>query len=234
MKSLIIIPARFNSTRFPGKPLIDLKGKTMIQRVWESCKKSNATEVLVATDNDKIYNEVLKFGKVVMTSEDCNSGTERVIEASLNFSEYDIIINVQGDEPFIDHNDINKLIKSIQKNPKYIHTFITKLSRSEFRDRNVVKCIVKDKKIVMFTRSSIYDNFDSIFKHIGIYGFSKKIIKKISNLKIKTENELNENLEQLRWMDNDFEMYSLYTPKHSIGIDVPNDYKNALNFLNKI
>lgn len=231
MKSLVVIPARYNSTRLPGKPLLDIKGKTMIQRVWELCVLSNSDEVVVATDNQSIYEHVSQYGKVVMTSDSCESGTERVIEASLKFSEYDIIINVQGDEPFIEPEDINLTILSVKSNPDKISTLITGLNQDEARDRNCVKCICDYRTVSAFTRSPFYMHQKNVYKHIGVYGFSRKILETISTLNTKTLNEKEDRLEQLRWMDNEIGMIASYTRNKSIGIDTLDDYYNSLKLI---
>lgn len=231
MKSLVVIPSRYKSTRFPGKPLADINGKPMVQLVWESCINSDADEVVVATDSKEIYDKVSEFGKAVMTSERHSSGTERVAEASKLFPEYDIIINVQGDEPFINHEDINELIRSVKSNHNGVSTFVTYLSEEEGLDRNVVKCLAKYNRAMMFTRSPIYNQLKSVYKHIGIYGFRKSTLETISHLKDKTKNEIAENLEQLRWLDNNIEISVTFTPNSSIGIDTPEDLEKALKLI---
>lgn len=231
MKSLIVIPARYNSTRLPGKPLLDIGGKTMIQRVWEQCVLSDSDEVVIATDNQLIYDSASKYAKVVMTSPDCESGTERLIEAYQKINTYGIIINVQGDEPFIDPEDINLVINSVKQNPDKISTLVTNLSEDDMLNRNCVKCICSYKEVCMFTRSPIYGFHHGAHKHIGIYGFSKKILETISTLSTKTINEETDKLEQLRWLDNGLRMIVSYTPNQSIGIDTEEDYINSLKLL---
>jgi 3-deoxy-manno-octulosonate cytidylyltransferase (CMP-KDO synthetase) len=231
MKSLIVIPARYNSTRLPGKPLLDIGGKTMIQRVWEQCVLSDSDEVVIATDSQLIYDNVSEYAKVVMTSPECESGTERAIEVHQKFSKYDIIINVQGDEPFIDPDDINLVINSAKLNPDKISTLVTTLNEQDALDRNCVKCICDYRDVCMFTRSPMYKSQKYTYKHIGIYGFSSKILETISTLDTKTINEEVDRLEQLRWLDNGLEMVISYTQNQSIGIDTPEDYNNALKLI---
>jgi 3-deoxy-manno-octulosonate cytidylyltransferase (CMP-KDO synthetase) len=203
----------------------------MIQRVWESCVLSTSDEVVVATDNQKIYEHVSEYGKAIITSDSCESGTERVIEASLKFPEYDIIINVQGDEPFIDPEDINLVITSVKSNPDKISTLITNLDNIEARDRNCVKCVCDYKTVCMFTRSPLYYSNKAVYKHVGIYGFSKKNLETISALSTKTLNEESDKLEQLRWMDNGLGIIASYTRNKSIGIDTLDDYYNSLKLI---
>jgi len=231
MKSLIVIPARYNSTRLPGKPLLDIGGKSMIQRVWEACVLSNADEVIIATDNREIFDNVSEYAKVVMTSNRCESGTERVIEAALMFPEYDTIINVQGDEPFVDPEDIDIVINQVQTIPSKISTLITNLEQHEAQDRNCVKCVCDYKTVCMFTRSPLYFSNKTVYKHIGIYGFSRKNLETISTLSTKTLNEESDKLEQLRWMDNGLGIIASYTRNKSIGIDTLDDYYNSLKLI---
>jgi 3-deoxy-manno-octulosonate cytidylyltransferase (CMP-KDO synthetase) len=203
----------------------------MIQRVWESCVISSSDEVVVATDNQKIYEHVSEYGKAIITSDNCESGTERVIEASSKFPEYDVIVNVQGDEPFIDPEDINLVITSVKSNPDKISTLITSLESGELRDRNCVKCLCDYRTVSMFTRSPFYKFQKNVYKHIGIYGFSRKTLETISTLSAKTLNEEADKLEQLRWMDNGLDIIASYTDNKSIGIDTIEDYNNSLKLI---
>lgn len=232
MKSLIVIPARYASTRFPGKPLVDMKGKTMIQRVYEQCLKSKADRVIVATDSSLIFDAVVKFGGTACMTKDCESGTERVYETALDM-DYDIIVNVQGDEPFINPDDINMVINGVKKTPTKVMTLVTKLIDDERLDRNVVKCLSKGFHPFMFTRSSVYlPHYPSgIHKHIGIYGFSYDTLETISKLTAKTPNEVADNLEQLRWLDNGINFRINYTGNRSIGIDTQKDMDDALKLI---
>jgi len=235
--SIVVIPARYNSTRFPGKPLADMKGKSMIQRVYEQCVKSNASKVVVATDNLLIYNEVIKFGGMVYMTKECESGTERVCEIVLGHGadiKFDIIVNVQGDEPFINPEDINKIIDMVKSNPNKIATLVTNFTKKELTDRNVVKVILDTneyKKAAMFTRSPVYGKLKNCFKHIGIYGFSYKMLETISALNDRTRNETIDNLEQLRWLDNGLKINTNFTEHKSIGIDTLKDLLDALKLL---
>lgn len=234
MKSLVVIPARYNSTRFPGKPLIDMKGKTMIQRVYEQCKKSSASTVIVTTDSKEIYEHVQDFGGKVYMSGECETGTERVINTVLELpDQYDIIVNVQGDEPFISPEDIDSVIVGVRTSPQHIMTLVTRLSDNDKKDRNVVKCLSKTNLPYLFTRSPIYSSVKllGVYKHIGIYGFSNKVLETINKFKVKTINEQLENLEQLRWMDEGLRIKIAYTENQSIGIDTESDLIEALKLL---
>ncbi len=232
MKSLIIIPARYNSSRFPGKPLVDIKGKTMIERVYSACLQSSADDVVVATENKEIYDEVTRYGKAVYTSADCQTGTERVIEAFENISDnhYDIIVNIQGDEPFILPEDIDSLILYAGYYDG-VSTLVTILKENESTDRNVVKCVADYTTACMFTRSPLYRPSKIVYKHIGAYAFRREALNKIKSLGNKTANEEAESLEQLRWLDNGININIRYTSNSSIGIDTPEDLQKALELL---
>lgn len=229
-----VIPARYNSKRLKGKPLIKLGDKTMIQLVYEQAKKSKMDDVIIATDNYKIIDHVVEFnGNARLTSKKHKSGTERLIEIAELYPDYDAYINIQGDEPFIDPKDLDKIIKAIKLNPDKIITMCSNLDGlTEMLDRNTVKVnLTRDKLAAQFTRSVLYRNTDNCYKHIGIYGFSTEILNKISKLK-QSKNENIEKLEQLRWMDYGIPIYTIHTDKPSIGIDVPHDISRAREFLN--
>jgi 3-deoxy-manno-octulosonate cytidylyltransferase (CMP-KDO synthetase) len=233
-----IIPARYASTRFPGKPLVDIKGKSMIQRVYEQCEKVPELNVLiVATDDEKIYNHVKTFGgRAIMTSAEHQSGTDRCNEAAslIGAKPEDIIINIQGDEPFIVPEQVKLLISIMQDNKKQIGTLIKKIDTpQELFDPNKPK-VVKDHsgKALYFSRSVIpfvrlAENTEWIlnhkfYKHIGIYAFRFEILKKISALS-QTSLEIAESLEQLRWLENGFGIFTAETSIESISIDTPED-----------
>ena len=223
-RTIIIIPARWASTRLPGKPLIPILGKPMIQWVYEECKKSLADEVYVATDDERIHRKVIAFGgKSIMTSE-CHTGTDRILEASKGLS-FDILLNIQGDEPGLSFRDINSLINLSKRNLNFVSTLSATLSNDDLINRNVVKIIKSGKNVVMFTRSSLYLQSPDVEKHIGAYAFPKKIIEQIEKLKKQTENEIAESLEQLRWADSKIGFVCntvLHTAK---GVDTPEDLK---------
>src|ERR1700712_5182937 len=159
MNILGIIPARFASSRFPGKPLVDIGGKSMIQRVYEQAKKcEHLTEVIVATDDTRIYDHVLGFGGVaIMTSEDYQSGTDRCAEVALQHPQYNVIINIQGDEPYIDPEQISKLASCFNNPDTQIATLIKKvLTVEELHNTNSPKVIInKLSEAVYFSRSPL-------------------------------------------------------------------------------
>ena len=235
-KVIAIIPARWGSTRLPGKPLADINGKPMIRWVYEAVKRSDVDKVVVATDNVEIKIAVKLFGgEAIMTDVKHLTGTERVLEAYQHYKEdYEYVINVQGDEPIINENDINLLISVLKKNPLNIATLVGSLTKSQASDRNTVKALLDNNKIIMFTRSPIF-TIQSLYvkRHIGIYGFSKVMTEKIDkNIMIETSNEIVENLEQIRWGDNGISFNYARAAGLYKGIDTQNDLDYVRTFLN--
>ena len=235
-KVIAIIPARWASTRLPGKPLADINGKTMIQWVYEAVKKSDVDKVIVATDHIDILNEVKRFGgEGIMTSTKHQTGTERMLEAYQHYKDdYEYVINIQGDEPIINENDINLLISVLKKNPLNISTLVGSLTKPQASDRNTVKALLDNNKIIMFTRSPIFTTQSLYVKrHIGIYGFSKVMTEKIDkNIMIETSNEIVENLEQIRWGDNGIDFSYARAAGLYKGIDTQKDLDYARTYLN--
>ena len=237
MKILGIIPARYGSTRFPGKPLVDINGKTMIQRVYEQAKScASLTDVIVATDDDRIFKEVSRFGgKVAMTSTEHQSGTDRCAEVTNNLNEiYDVVVNIQGDEPFINPEQIKQLCNCFTDSKTQIATLLKKISNSEdlFNENKVKAVIDKNNFALYFSRNPIpyfrgepkenWLNKHTYFKHIGIYGYQTSILKEITQL-IPSSLELTEGLEQLRWLENGFNIKVAETELEAISIDTPED-----------
>lgn len=244
MKCIGIIPARFASTRFPGKPLVDINGKYMIQRVFEQCQKSERLdEVIVATDDHRIYDTVLSFGgKVQMTKANHQSGTDRIAEVARNFSAEDIIVNIQGDEPFIAPTLIDALIAPLKKGQAQIATAAVQIKTSEaIFNPNVVKVVFNQQQSALyFSRSAIpyqrgkeQENWiksGSYFKHIGIYAFVQATLLEVSNTPISAL-EQQESLEQLRWLDLGKRIHVHQTEHESIGIDTPADLEKIKDLL---
>jgi 3-deoxy-manno-octulosonate cytidylyltransferase (CMP-KDO synthetase) len=236
MKTLGIIPARYASTRFPGKPLVDIAGKSMIQRVYEQAKKCiDLSEVIVATDDDRIFKHVHDFGgRAVMTSPDHQSGTDRCAEVALKHSEYDVIINIQGDEPYIDPEQITKLISCFNVRDTQIATLIKKvLTEQELHNTNSPKVIVsKHSEAIYFSRSPLphirgqepqnWLQHFTYFKHIGIYGYRADILQQITKLPVSSL-EKAESLEQLRWIENGYKIKVAETKLETFAIDTPED-----------
>jgi 3-deoxy-manno-octulosonate cytidylyltransferase (CMP-KDO synthetase) len=232
MKSVIIIPARWDSTRLPGKPLADINGKPMIQWVYEACKKSDVDDVFVATDSVKVFDNVIQFGGSAIMTGVCKTGTERVIEATDKlFNKYEFIVNVQGDEPTINPDDINSILSLLKQEPQSVATLVSRISERERRDRNVVKAFTQKNKITMFTRSPLYADSLNFFRHLGTYGFSNATLKKIKSLSSETQNEKAESLEQLRWADEGILFTYKLTESLFKGVDTIEDLNNIKHLL---
>ena len=244
MDILGVIPARYASTRYPGKPLIDIAGKSMIQRVVEKALASKVfKKVVVATDDERIYQHVEELGyNVVRTRADHVSGTERCHEAlQQDASGYDFLINIQGDEPFIAPEQI-QLLASVLDRKTEIATLIKVIEKIEdLQNPNVVKALKADGGLALyFSRSSIphmrniptedWMKSHQHYKHIGIYAYRVDILSKIVTL-APTPLELAESLEQLRWIENGFRIKTAITDKETIGIDTPEDLDEALKLL---
>ena len=245
MTTIGIIPARYASTRFPGKPLIDINGKSMIQRVYEQVQKA-LIHVCVATDDTRIKDAVEGFGgKVVMTSSTHESGTDRCAEAVELFEQQenitaDTVINIQGDEPFIDPIQIEQLVGVLNNRGAQIATLIKKITDIKTLDNsNKVKVVIgKESNALYFSRSAIpfVRNFDKnewlthqdFYHHIGMYGYKKNILMEICKLP-KSILEQSESLEQLRWLENGYSIKTAITDIESIGIDTPDDLQTVLD-----
>lgn len=240
MKTLGIIPARFASTRFPGKPLALIQSKPMIQWVYENASKANLlNNLVVATDHQKIYDCVEAFGgKVMMTSPKHLSGTDRCAEVLQNLigsEQYNCVINIQGDEPLIDATHINKLIDLFKdKEVKIASLVYPSTDNSAINNPNKVKVLINTKGEA-FRFGRILENVRlslPFFLHIGLYGFTADTLLKIVKLK-PNNNELNEKLEQLRWMDNGYKIKLAKVKDAGIGVDVPSDIKIIETILQK-
>jgi 3-deoxy-manno-octulosonate cytidylyltransferase (CMP-KDO synthetase) len=236
MNILGIIPARYASTRFPGKPLVDISGKTMIQRVYEQAKKcSSFADVVVATDDDRIFDHVLGFdGKAVMTSSEHQSGTDRCAEVASKHPEYDIIINIQGDEPYIDPEQITKLAACFNDPGTQIATLVKKIHTvEELHNANSPKVLInKLAEAIYFSRSPLphirgqepqnWLNYYTYFKHIGIYGYRADVLQQITKLPVSSL-EKAESLEQLRWIENGYKIKVAETELETVAVDTPED-----------
>lgn len=243
MKIIGIIPSRYASTRFPGKPLAVIDGKSMIRRVYEQALKSGLlTKVIVATDDERIFRHVEGFGgKVLMTSSDHLNGTSRcwdVLEQSAE--NYDAVINIQGDEPFIEPEQINQLAKLFENSKIEIATLIKKIDNKEdVFNPNVVKVVFDiNNRALLFSRQAIpflrgvkqedWISTQAYYKHIGIYGYRKDVLKNLVKL-LPTDLEQAENLEQLRWLENGFQINIEITAFEGVSIDTPEDLLKLTN-----
>lgn len=241
---IAIIPARFASTRFPGKPLVKIQGKTMIQCVVEQVKQSQLIDdVIVATDDVRIFDHVKAFTKVMMTDADLQSGTDRCAQVleRLNLPKGDtIVINVQGDEPFIQPSQIDLLSNFMLQNIDIqIGTLAKKITEKEkVFNPNIVKIVFSSAyKALYFSRNPIpfvrgksqedWLQSTTFYKHIGMYAYRADTLQRIATLPASTL-ELAESLEQLRWLENDFVIGVAETDIETVGIDTPEDLKNLL------
>ncbi len=235
--NLIVIPARYGSTRFPGKPLVKINGKEMILHVYERARKvKNADKVIIATDDERIYNVARKYGaEVEMTDINIKSGTDRVWQVVKN-KNFEIVVNLQGDEPFINPELIKLAILELENNRDIdISTPITKIEDlNEVHNPNVVKVVFNSEKIaIYFSRSPIPyyrdDNSKKIyFKHIGLYCFRKSSLEKFVHLP-QSNLEIIEKLEQLRAIENGLKIKVFETDYEGLAIDTPSDLEKIKN-----
>ena len=245
MKFIAIIPARYQSTRFPGKPLAMLGDKTIIQWVYENAKKA-LDEVYVATDDERIYKTVESFGgKAVYTSPNHQSGTDRCAEAALQIAEkltFDVVINIQGDEPFIRPEQVEGLKACFDSLESEIATLIKPISNSiEITNINRPKVVVnKNNEAMYFSRSPIpfvrdskgeeWINQTCFFSHIGMYAYRFDVLLELTKLPVGIL-EKAESLEQLRWLENGYRIKTAQTSFENIGVDTPEDLEEARKML---
>lgn len=230
MKIGCVIPARFGSTRLPGKPLADIAGKPMIQRVYERVTNAKKTEVLiVATDDQRVYDAVQSFGgTVVMTDANHPTGTDRLAEVAQQYTDLDVIINVQGDEPMIDANLIDQLAELFESDDALqMATVATPLLEEEYDEPSAVKVILNKRNDAMyFSRSLIpyprHDFVNTPLKHIGIYAYRRQFLLDYAKME-PTAAEQTESLEQLRALENGFAIRVITTDKRFVGVDTPED-----------
>lgn len=246
MKSLAIIPARYASTRFPAKPLAMLGGKLIIERVYRQVQQA-IDDVVVATDDERIMSAVESFGgRAVMTSTEHRSGTDRCYEALMKVGgSYDIVINVQGDEPFIQPEQIRSLVACFEDPATDIATLVKPFTVEDgieaLENPNSPKVVVsRDMKAIYFSRSVIpymrevpreeWLSRHTYYKHIGMYAFRAKTLGEVTALP-QSSLELSEKLEQLRWLENGYRIGVGITTIETIGIDTPEDLRRAEEFL---
>lgn len=247
MKFLGIIPARYASSRFPGKPLIDIEGKTMIQRVYEQVKKSTKlNEVVVATDDQRIADNVLSFGgQVAMTAPHHQSGTDRCAEVITQMPGYDIAINIQGDEPFINPAQIDLLATCFEAPDTQIATLVMEITlEEELFNVNIPKVVRNSKgEAIYFSRQTIpflrgvekeqWLQKQIFYKHIGIYAYQVDTLKALTQLPISILEEA-EALEQLRWLENGYTIQTAVTTHETVAVDTREDLDKILKlFFNK-
>ncbi|HXI00066.1 MAG TPA: 3-deoxy-manno-octulosonate cytidylyltransferase [Sphingobacteriaceae bacterium] len=244
MKILGIIPARYASTRFPGKPLADIAGKSMIRRVYEQAMQAQKlTEVVVATDDVRILAHVNDFGgKAVLTSPDHQSGTDRCAEVADKLPGYDYAVNIQGDEPFIHPGQIDLLCSCFNDKDTVLATLVKQIhSDDDLINPNIPKVVLNShSEAIYFSRTVIphyrgkplteWLSYQTYFKHIGIYGYRTDILNTITQLPISVL-EIAEALEQLRWIENGFQIKVAITDRETHAVDTPEDLEKILKNL---
>lgn len=243
MKVLGIIPARYASSRFPGKPLIDLNGKSMIQRVYEGALKSKKiTKLVVATDDQRIFEEVKRFGgEVMMTKSEHPSGTDRCGEIAKSNQDFDVVINIQGDEPLVDYRQLDALIQVFEDSNVNIASLGIKChSLEDLQNPNRIKIVTNaENEALYFSRSAIPNaaNFNGntiefypFLRHIGLYAYRLETLLELVALK-PTKLEQIESLEQLRWLYHGYKIQIVETEIETPNIDVPADLEKVLTHL---
>lgn len=244
MKILGVIPARYQSSRFPGKPLVNIASKSMIERVYTQVQKTKyLSDVIVATDDQRIFDEVKRFnGNVIFTSNLHQSGTDRCAEVAKKNPNYDVIINIQGDEPLINPTQIDLLAQCFDKPNTQIATLAKKIETyTELYNFSTPKLILNQaSEALYFSRQAIphlrdvnpneWLNAHTFYKHIGIYGFLTDTLSKISLLPTSSLEKM-EMLEQLRWLENGFKIKVAITEIETLSVDLPEDVNKVLKVL---
>jgi 3-deoxy-manno-octulosonate cytidylyltransferase (CMP-KDO synthetase) len=233
-KTLILIPSRMAATRLPGKPLLKINNLSIISHVFKRAEEANIGEVVVATDDQEILKDVLKNGgRAILTNKNHKTGTDRIYEAykKLDIKNIDYIINLQGDEPDINKDDIINLNKLMINQDAELGTLAAKIQDNKMLDnKNVVK-VITDKKLqennfplaLNFTRDNLSKNYQNIYHHIGIYSYKTNILKKFISLD-QSFNEKENKLEQLRALDNKLKINVALAKSCPIGVDTEEDY----------
>jgi len=245
MKTLGIIPARYGSTRLPGKPLIEIGGKSIIQRVYEQVTAARLVDdVIVATDDERIFQHVIRFGGAVqMTADTHQSGTDRCAEIAGELTSYDLVVNIQGDEPFILPTQIDLVVQPLLESPRFSIATLAKPIRDnkDIFNPNIVKVVVnRQNQALYFSRSPIphhrnvpeeeWSAQGNFFKHIGLYAFRRSVLQQVAGLAVSSL-EKSESLEQLRWLENGYSIFVNKTEEETIGIDTKEDLEKAEQYL---
>ena len=232
MKTLVIIPSRMSATRLPGKPLLKINGLSIISHVSKKAEEANIGDVIVATEDQEIIDDVKSNGfNAILTSNKHKTGTDRIHEAlkKLNIKDVDFIMNLQGDEPAIDIQDIVRLNDKMLKNPSNIGTLAATIKDNKnLRNENIVKVITENTleennfpKSISFLRKS--DQIDNIYHHLGVYCYSKDSLENFVQLS-QSKNEIENRLEQLRALDNNIDINVSLAKSSPIGVDTEEDY----------
>jgi len=231
MNAIGVIPARWASTRFPGKPMAKILGKTMIQRVWERTSKAKTLDkIIIATDDLRIADEAARFGAEVRLTGPASNGTSRIrkVVRQLNCK---IVVNIQGDEPLINPSHIDKLVRAFRDKSVKVATLSSKIDEKEYLSRDTVK-VVSDKNgnALYFSRCPIpYGSFKAAKKHIGIYAYRKKTL--LESAKLKSPLAKAEDLEQLAFLENGIALRVLCVSYRGIAVDTPSDIKRVIRRL---
>jgi len=232
MKTLVIIPSRMSATRLPGKPLLKINGLSIISNVSKKAKDANIGDVIVAAEDQDIVDDVKRNGfNAILTSNHHKTGTDRIYEAlkKSNIRDIDFIMNLQGDEPAIDIDDIKKLNEKMIKNKSNLGTLAAKIKdHKNYKNKNIVKVITEKSleedyfpKAVSFARTS--EQTKNTYHHIGIYCYSKECLEKFAKLN-QSKNEIENRLEQLRALDNNIDINVSLAKSSPIGVDTEEDY----------
>lgn len=240
MKKVIIIPARYASSRLPGKPLIHIAGETIIYRTWKRCAQVFPEELIyIATDDERIAMHCLeKDMNYLMTSQACLTGTDRVAEASMQV-DADVYINVQGDEPILNPNDLTKIIESSEHYPNEILNGYTNIeSERHYRNNSIPKVVMRpDGRLLYMSRASIPANKDnryvSAWRQICIYVYPKQALLAFAKMKRKTRLEASEDIEILRFLEIGYEVRMILLSAESIAVDTPEDVNEVEKMLRK-
>ncbi len=248
MTTLGIIPARYGSTRLEGKPLVDICGKTMIRRVYEQAKKA-LKHVVVATDDQRIFDEVESFGgKVVMTSKNHTTGTNRCLEAYQIFKKesnlnFDVVLNIQGDEPLLEPEQINSLISCFDDKTTKMATLVIPTQNQDELHSGVFVVFNKNNEAMYFSRAVIpvirdkdfkqWSENNTYYKHVGMYGFTPNTLDEFANMS-ETSLEQNEKLEQLRWLENGNNIKIAITKHQAIPVDTLEDVQKVIKIINNL
>lgn len=240
-----IIPARYGSTRFPGKVMCDIKGKTMLQRVYERASKARLlSKVVVATDDQRIFDHVISFGgEALMTSAHHPSGTDRCWDALQQLqTPYQYVINVQGDEPFIEPEQIDELAASLEDGSVELATQMIPIDRSDllFNEGEAKIVLNENNEAIYFSRAAVpflnkvkkeeWHLHHTYYRHVGMYAYRRDILERITQLPVSPL-EKAESLEQLRWLENGFRIKCIATKFESHCIDTPEDLQKMLRYM---
>jgi len=228
-RATILIPARLSSTRLPRKLMLDLHGKSVLQRTIEGCQRLDNVRIIVLTEDQEIFDHVSPECECRITKK-CSTGTERIISSMDDLE--GVILNVQGDEPFVVPKDLDRMIDLLGENPELIYTLDISSNDRDLNNRNHVKLYKADwDEVIFFTRSPIYRQIPRLGKHVGIYGFTKETLEKIARME-PSLNSMVESLEQLTWLDNGLKIISISSWGKYISIDTEDDYKRAKRYWN--